>query len=89
MNRLPREFIMGTTSNGQDVFWMLTFAMRNTLLVAGIAVLIGRSIGVFLGMTSGYLGEGQTEPFLRWSTALLSFRVFRWSFSSRPFCVVR
>lgn len=53
-----REFILGTTSTGQDVFWMLTFAVRNTLIVAGIAVLIGRSIGVFLGMISGYLGGG-------------------------------
>lgn len=51
-----REYIMGTTSTGQDVFWMLTFAVRNTLVVAGIAVIIGRSIGVFLGMFSGYRG---------------------------------
>ncbi len=51
-----QEFILGTTSNGQDVFWMLTFAIRNTLLVAGLAVLIGRSIAVILGMVSGYVG---------------------------------
>lgn len=50
------EYILGTTSQGQDVFWMLTFAVRNTLLVAGLAVLIGRSIGVLLGMISGYIG---------------------------------
>ena len=34
------EYLMGTTSTGQDVFWMLTFAVRNTLIIAGIAVLI-------------------------------------------------
>jgi peptide/nickel transport system permease protein len=51
-----QEFILGTTANGQDVFWMLTFAVRNTLIVAGVAVLIGRSIGVMLGMISGYVG---------------------------------
>ena len=50
------EFILGTTSTGQDVFWMLTFAVRNTLIIAGVAVAIGRSIGVLLGMTSGYIG---------------------------------
>src|SRR5688572_30019551 len=56
-NRPPSsEYIMGTTATGQDVFWMLTFAIRNTLIVAGIAVLIGRSIGVMLGMISCYLG---------------------------------
>jgi peptide/nickel transport system permease protein len=50
------EFIMGTTSTGQDVFWMLTFAIRNTLVIAGIAVIIGRGIGVVLGMLTGYIG---------------------------------
>ena len=50
------EYILGTTATGQDVFWMLTFAVRNTLVVAGIAVTISRSIGVLLGMFSGYRG---------------------------------
>jgi peptide/nickel transport system permease protein len=50
------EYWLGTTSQGQDVFWMLTFAVRNTLIIAGIAVLIGRGIGVILGMISGYVG---------------------------------
>jgi len=51
-----REFPLGTTATGQDVFWMLTFAVRNTLLVASLAVIIGRGIGVTIGMISGYLG---------------------------------
>ena len=50
------EYILGTTGNGQDGFWILTFAIRNTLLVSGLAVLIGRSIAVMLGMITGYLG---------------------------------
>lgn len=50
------EHVLGTTSQGQDVFWMLTFAIRNSLLMAGIAVIIGRGIGVLLGMFSGYMG---------------------------------
>jgi peptide/nickel transport system permease protein len=50
------EFIFGTTSQGQDVFWMLTFAVRNTLMIAGIAVAIGRGTGVMIGMLSGYIG---------------------------------
>ena len=54
------EYILGTTGNGQDGFWILTFAIRNTLLVSGLAVLIGRSIAVMLGMITGYLG-GRTD----------------------------
>jgi peptide/nickel transport system permease protein len=34
----------------------MTYAMRNSFMIAGIAVLIGRGIGVMLGMISGYLG---------------------------------
>ena len=47
---------MGTNSLGQDVFWRLTYAVRNSLLIAGLAVIIGRSIGVTLGSLSGYVG---------------------------------
>ena len=50
------EYWLGTTSQGQDVFWIMTYAMRNSLIIGGIAVLIGRGIGVMLGMISGYLG---------------------------------
>ncbi len=60
-NKPPsQEFILGTTGNGQDGFWLLTFAIRNTLMVSGLAVLIGRSIAVMLGMITGYLG-GKTD----------------------------
>lgn len=58
-NQAPSaEHILGTTSTGQDIFWMLTFAIRNSMIVAGMAVLIGRSIGVPLGLISGYMGGG-------------------------------
>jgi peptide/nickel transport system permease protein len=50
------EYWLGTTSQGQDVFWIMTYAMRNSLAIASLAVLIGRGIGVMLGMVSGYLG---------------------------------
>ena len=50
------DFVFGTTSQGEDVFWTMTFAVRNTLTISVIAVVIGRGIGVFLGMLSGYFG---------------------------------
>jgi len=50
------QYPFGTTSLGQDVFWLTTFAIRNSLFVAGLAVLISRSIAVMLGSSSGYLG---------------------------------
>jgi peptide/nickel transport system permease protein len=56
-NRPPSSrFLLGTTSLGQDVFWLTTFSIRNTLVIAGLAVLIGRTIAVLLGSLAGYLG---------------------------------
>jgi len=50
------EHLLGTTSMGQDVFWRLTFALRNSLLVAVLASAISRVIAVTVGMTAGYSG---------------------------------
>lgn len=58
-----RQYILGTNSLGQDLFWRLTFAIRNSLFIAGLAVLIGRAIGVMLGSFSGYIG-GATDRVL-------------------------
>jgi peptide/nickel transport system permease protein len=56
-NRPPSaRFLLGTTSLGQDVFWLMTFSIRNTLIIAGLAVLIGRTIAILLGSFSGYVG---------------------------------
>ena len=57
------EYPLGTTALGQDVFWLMTFAARNSLIIAGIAVLIGRTIAVLLGCFSGYMG-GTTDRVL-------------------------
>src|ERR1700737_3690773 len=48
------QYIFGTTSLGQDVFWLTTYAIRNSLFIAGLAVVISRSIAVVLGSFSGY-----------------------------------
>ncbi len=50
------QYPLGTTSLGQDVLWLTTFAIRNSLIIAGLAVLIGRTIAVLLGSFSGYVG---------------------------------
>ncbi len=52
------EHVFGTTSLGQDVFWLTTYAIRNSLVIAGLAVIISRSIAVLLGSFSGYVGGG-------------------------------
>src|SRR5688500_5775366 len=48
--------VFGTTSRGQDVFWQLTFAIRNTLLFGLTVALLSRVISLVVGLLSGYKG---------------------------------
>ena len=47
---------MGTNSKGQDVFWLMTFAVRNSLALAVFAAAISRVIAVTVGLAAGYQG---------------------------------
>ncbi len=46
----------GTTSRGQDVFWQLTIAIRNTLAFGILVALLSRIVSIVVGLTAGYLG---------------------------------
>ena len=48
--------VLGTTSRGQDVFWLLTFAIRNTLAFGLLVALISRLLSLAIGLVSGYAG---------------------------------
>jgi peptide/nickel transport system permease protein len=58
-----RAYLFGTTSRGQDVFWQLTFALRNTLLFGLAVALVSRVISLVVGLISGYKG-GLTDRVL-------------------------
>lgn len=57
------KYLLGTTSMGQDVFWLATYAIRNSLLLSVIAVIVSRVIAIFLGLITGYKG-GFLDRFL-------------------------
>ena len=48
--------ILGTTSRGQDVFWQLTFAIRNTLLFGFAVAILSRVMSLTVGLVAGYKG---------------------------------
>ncbi len=50
------KYLLGTDSNGQDIFWQATFAVRNSLIFSLIAALVSRVIAVIVGMVAGYKG---------------------------------
>src|SRR6266496_394006 len=65
------QYPFGTTSLGQDVFWLTTYAIRNSLVIAGLAVIISRTLAVLMGSFSGYVGgavdrvlSGFTDSFI-------------------------
>lgn len=57
------EYLLGTDSNGQDVFWQATFAVRNSLIISLIAGIVSRVIAILVGMVAGFKG-GLTDRIL-------------------------
>ncbi|MCX7669867.1 MAG: ABC transporter permease [Anaerolineae bacterium] len=50
------EHPFGTSSRGQDIFWWMAFAVRNSLFLGLLTALISRLIAIFVGLTAGYRG---------------------------------
>lgn len=70
------EHWLGTDSNGQDIFWQATFAVRNSLIISLIAGLVSRLIAIIVGMIAGYRG-GTTDRVLMFiSDSLLVIPLF-------------
>jgi peptide/nickel transport system permease protein len=74
--RPSAEYWLGTDSNGQDIFWQATFAIRNSLIISLIAGLVSRVIAILVGMIAGYKG-GTTDRILMFiSDSLLVIPLF-------------
>ncbi len=50
------QYWFGTNSRGQDMFWQLSFAFRNTLSFGITVAVISRIISIAVGLSAGYLG---------------------------------
>jgi peptide/nickel transport system permease protein len=74
--RPSAEYWLGTDSNGQDIFWIATFAVRNSLTIALIAGLVSRLIAVTVGMVAGYLGGKSDRTLMFVSDSLLVIPLF-------------
>jgi peptide/nickel transport system permease protein len=68
-NTVPRDqppsarYLLGTSSQGQDVFWYATAAIRNSLLIGIVAASLSRVIAVLVALIAGYRG-GRTDRVL-------------------------
>lgn len=85
--RMTGKHLLGTNALGQDIFWYLVFAIRNSLLL-GVGVSLGiTAISTFLGLSAGYIGG--RVPTRSTSSSARSFRMCTptwWSASSTRFC---
>jgi peptide/nickel transport system permease protein len=55
--------IMGTNNLGQDIFWLLTWSIRNSLWIGLSVAALATIIGVLIGLSAGFLG-GMIDRFL-------------------------
>ena len=74
--RPSAEHWLGTDSNGQDIFWQATFAIRNSLIISLIAGLVSRVIAILVGMIAGYKGGAIDRILMFLSDGLLVIPIF-------------
>jgi peptide/nickel transport system permease protein len=70
------KYLLGTDSNGQDIFWQSTFAVRNSLIISLIAAIVSRVIAILVGMVAGYKGGSTNRVLMFISDSLLVIPLF-------------
>jgi peptide/nickel transport system permease protein len=70
------DYILGTDSNGQDVFWQATFAVRNSLIISLVSALVSRVIAILVGMVAGYKGGSVDRVLMFLGDSLLVIPLF-------------
>lgn len=50
------QYWFGTNSRGQDLFWQMSTAMRNSLMFGLIVATLSRLLSLAIGLTAGYVG---------------------------------
>jgi peptide/nickel transport system permease protein len=66
----------GTNSRGQDLFWQLSFAFRNTLTFGLLVALISRIISIAVGLLAGYLGGWADRILMFFNDIFVALPVF-------------
>src|SRR5215207_9652270 len=70
------DYILGTDSNGQDIFWQATYAVRNSLIISLISGLVSRVIAILVGMVAGYKGGSIDRVLMFLGDSLLVIPLF-------------
>ncbi|MCP4335616.1 MAG: ABC transporter permease [Gammaproteobacteria bacterium] len=68
----PR-FLLGTDDQGRDLWSTILYGMRVSLLIGVFAVLLQSTIGIVIGLVSGYMGGRVDSILMRIADVQLSF----------------
>ncbi|HXF63086.1 MAG TPA: ABC transporter permease [Caldilineaceae bacterium] len=78
MKNLPpsAKHLLGTNSQGQDIFWFLVFAIRNSLML-GVAVSVCVTIiATLVGLSAGYIGGWYERVVMLITDSFITIPVF-------------
>lgn len=70
-----QEHLMGTDQYGRDIYSRVIWGTRESMKIGLLSILIGASLGIFIGLISGYLGGVTDDLLVRAVNLLLSFPV--------------
>ena len=70
------EFWFGTNSRGQDLFWNLSHAFRNTLTFGLIVAVLSRIISITVGLLAGYMGGWVDRVLMFFSDIFVAIPIF-------------
>ncbi len=67
------EHWLGTDTLGRDTMSRIIYGTRTSLLVGIVAIFIAATIGMFLGLTAGYMGGATNTVIMRLIDAMMTF----------------
>ena len=70
------DHLLGTNSLGQDIFWWLILAVRNSLILGISVSLFTITFAVTVGLVSGYLGGPLDRVIMTFTDTIIAIPVF-------------
>ena len=68
-----RAHLMGTDNLGRDLFSRILYGIRMSILIATVSIAVAATVGVTLGLLSGYYGKRVDEVIMRLMDILYAF----------------
>ena len=78
LKNLPpsREHLLGTNSLGQDLFWFLVYAVRNSLILGVTVSILTTFLAGAVGLVSGYIGGGADRGIMTLTDSVIAIPLF-------------